>query len=297
MAVGHTRGWTPALPRLAQPLRPGNPSLARLPGDLRAMAAALAALTLVAAVPAALIGYVGAPFPADPDARTALTDSLSPASLVVVLSLAVWLLWAHLLWRLAAAARTCLRRRGWTDLSRVDAGWAAPARRLTAAALLYSGAAVLAAPLAGDEHLALAATEAAGSSDGPDHADPTPAPTAPVPADAPHLETAAAPPCTPPPDTPRQPAEAAQPARRPQAETTPPVGGPTQPPQAGPDPTRTPEPPEAPDATSAPGSPGVVGSAETLGTPGTSGMAQSVSGARPDAVAAPGAGEQAVPPP
>ncbi|WP_307874741.1 BTAD domain-containing putative transcriptional regulator [Frankia nepalensis] len=136
LAAERAWAWLARPDGSAGPARVARPAPAGDGERWRALGAALVLLAIVGGVPAVLLRLVGPPVP----------GGLGAADLVAVLSLVVWLAWAHFVgcvvaeWRGWPADAT--RRVPFGDRPR------ALARGLVAATLLASGAAVLAGPAA-----------------------------------------------------------------------------------------------------------------------------------------------------
>jgi Bacterial transcriptional activator domain/LysM domain len=114
----------------------------------RGLLSLLASLAIVVGVPLGLLLSLGSPVPTSLPSSNVLTSELDPMAVLRILSVVVWLAWAHFVVCLVVEWRS--ERRGVGLPSRVPLGGGsqAVARRLVASILLLAGVAVLAAPFA-----------------------------------------------------------------------------------------------------------------------------------------------------
>jgi LysM domain/Bacterial transcriptional activator domain len=115
---------------------------------LRGLASVLAVLAIVVAVPVGLLLALGSPIPTTLPDRSVLTSELDPMAVLRILSVIVWLAWAHFVVCFVVEWRSERRGVGLPSHVPLGGGSQAVARRLVAAILLLAGVAVLAAPFA-----------------------------------------------------------------------------------------------------------------------------------------------------
>jgi len=141
------------MPTMTQPDRPSTgPGGARLPRPAtqpsRGREIALGLLgvlgiaTLVLAIPAALVAFVGYPLPRSAPTRDWLTTSINATLIIKALACVVWVVWAHFVVCLLSEWRA-IRRGRMPSVVPLGGGSQLLARRLVATALLLSGAAML----------------------------------------------------------------------------------------------------------------------------------------------------------
>lgn len=142
---------------------PSRPAGARLPAyspprgvrakeRLRALGALLTLLVVIGGVPAALLLAIGSPIPKSAPSEDDLTGSISPTTLLAILSVVVWLAWVHFVVCVLVEWRAERRGAGLPGHVPLGGGSQRLARRLVAATLLLSGTAMLAAPTHGGGH-------------------------------------------------------------------------------------------------------------------------------------------------
>jgi hypothetical protein len=115
---------------------------------LRGLLSVLAVLAIVVAVPVGLLLALGSPIPTALPDRSVLTSELEPLAVLRILSVIVWLAWAHFVVCFVVEWRSERRGVGLPSHVPLGGGSQAVARRLVAAILLLAGVAVLAAPFA-----------------------------------------------------------------------------------------------------------------------------------------------------
>jgi LysM domain len=113
---------------------------------LRGLLSVLAVLAIVVAVPVGLLLALGSPIPTALPDRSVLTSELDPLAVLRILSVVVWLAWAHFVVCFVVEWRSERRGVGLPSHVPLGGGSQAVARRLVAAILLLAGVAVLAAP-------------------------------------------------------------------------------------------------------------------------------------------------------
>jgi LysM domain len=115
---------------------------------LRGLLSVLAVLAIVVAVPVGLLLALGSPIPTTLPDRSVLTSELDPMAVLRILSVIVWLAWAHFVICFVVEWRSERSGVGLPSHVPLGGGSQAVARRLVAAILLLAGVAVLAAPFA-----------------------------------------------------------------------------------------------------------------------------------------------------
>ncbi|MBA2550265.1 MAG: LysM peptidoglycan-binding domain-containing protein [Nocardioidaceae bacterium] len=113
---------------------------------VRGLAALVALLALVLAVPWALWSVGGAPWPSEPPTLDWFTQELGASAIMSVLSVVLWLAWAHFCVCVVVEAAAAVEGR--SRVPGAGMGTQTLARRLVASVLLVAGSASLAAPLA-----------------------------------------------------------------------------------------------------------------------------------------------------
>ncbi len=119
---------------------------------VRGLAALVALLALLLAVPWALWSVGGAPWPSEPPTLDWFTQELGATAIMSVLSVVLWLAWAHFCVCVVVEVVAAVNGRRAGRRSRVPGagmGTQTLARRLVASVMLVAGSATLAAPLAG----------------------------------------------------------------------------------------------------------------------------------------------------
>ncbi|MDQ3628604.1 MAG: LysM peptidoglycan-binding domain-containing protein [Actinomycetota bacterium] len=119
---------------------------------VRGLSALLALLALVLGVPWALWNVGGAPWPSQTPSLDWFTQELTASGVMSVLSLVLWLAWAHFCFCVVLEAAASVQDRRSGSRRRIPGaavGTQTLARRLVASVMLLAGSASLAAPVAG----------------------------------------------------------------------------------------------------------------------------------------------------
>lgn len=146
--------------------------LSRRRERLRGALAALTVLVVVVGVPAALVLAIGLPVPRSLPTRESLTGELEAMTILRILSVVVWLAWAHFVICLVVEWRAERRGAGLPGRVPFGSGTQSAARRLVASMLLLGGAATIAIPAAGSIDAERPAPASAPAAPSPRTADP-----------------------------------------------------------------------------------------------------------------------------
>lgn len=117
---------------------------------LRGVGSALLTVVIVVGVPVGLLLALGSPIPTTLPGRDVLTAELDPTAVLRIVSILVWLAWAHFVVCLVVEWRSERRGHGLPTHVPLGGGSQLVARRLVASILLLAGTSVLTAPFAAD---------------------------------------------------------------------------------------------------------------------------------------------------